>query len=82
MSGPGEPAGASRASAAGQDAFCAVALLLGLSPAEVAAALPAMPPGWLGRHAAARSSAERAAVLAPKLLALRVAVEGARPRWR
>jgi len=63
------------------DSFCAAALLLGLSPAEVAAALGSTPPPWLGRYASAGSSQGRAAQLAPRLLTLRLAVEKARLSW-
>ncbi len=67
-----------------RDAYCAAALVLGLTPAEVGASLGGglgAVPGWLGAYAAAGSREGRAAQLAPRLLALRIAVEQARLTW-
>lgn len=62
------------------DAFCAAGCLLGLDDS----ALPpgASPPAWLQAYRAARDRQARAAALAPRLLALRIALDTTRLRWR
>lgn len=73
-----------RGDKASRDAFCAAGLLLGLTPAEVSAALGGglgAVPGWVGAYAAAGSREGRAAQLAPRVLALRIEVEEARLTW-
>ncbi|MCU0654978.1 MAG: hypothetical protein MUF64_06710 [Polyangiaceae bacterium] len=62
------------------DAFCAVSLVLGATPAEIEEALGARP-GWLDRYQGAAGSQGRAAQLAPRLLALRLAAERGRLTW-
>ncbi len=64
-----------------RDAFCAVALLLGFPADELAAALGGEVPAWVHRYRAAPDSRGRAAQLAPRLLAVRLAAEQGRVRW-
>ena len=63
------------------DSFCAMALLLGVPPEQVEAALAQAAPPWLARYRGASGSQGRAAQMAPRLLALRIAVERGRVRW-
>lgn len=64
------------------DSFCATALLLGVPIDEVKAEIsPAQPPTWLSKYHTASGSHTRAAQLAPRLLAVRMAVERGRVRW-
>lgn len=63
------------------DSFCAVALLLGTPVEQVESALPKTSPTWLARYRSAPGSQARAAQLAPRLLALRIAVERGRVSW-
>jgi len=64
-----------------QDAFCAVALLLGVPAGEVEAALGSAVPTWVKKYQTSTTSQGRATQLAPRLLAIRLAADRGRVSW-
>lgn len=64
-----------------QDAFCAVALLLGVPAGELEAALGSVAPPWVQKYQASPGSQGRATQLAPRLLAIRLAADRGRVSW-